>query len=315
MARMLAAIALVAAVTGCGGNAPPAVGPGAPGASGARNCVPSGGKPQNGSAFVVALDRSVDPRHAPVPRNAAEAVVFRLLYQTLTRVDCTGEVGPSLAVDWHASPDGLVWTFRLRRDVRLARADRDDLLLLDAAAVRDAWRESRRRLLRDGSLPWPWKRVLLRDVRVVDSERLEVATATPEPDLPALLSRPEFAVAVRSPGDGPLDWPRGTRGVIADGGGEAPARDLVWWPESKDDDASVARITFRVRPGADARDLTDADLLFVRDRDALAFFESRGRSRGDLEPGVSLIGARLLLLTRRADVAAAVTGPVRSDLA
>ncbi|OUE24185.1 ABC transporter substrate-binding protein [Clavibacter michiganensis] len=40
------------------------------------------------------------------------------LYNRLVRLDEQGETIPDLAEEWSASPDGVIWTFRLRRDVR-----------------------------------------------------------------------------------------------------------------------------------------------------------------------------------------------------
>ncbi|RIJ52448.1 ABC transporter substrate-binding protein [Clavibacter lycopersici] len=40
------------------------------------------------------------------------------LYNRLVKLDEQGETIPDLAEEWSASPDGITWTFRLRRDVR-----------------------------------------------------------------------------------------------------------------------------------------------------------------------------------------------------
>jgi peptide/nickel transport system substrate-binding protein len=40
------------------------------------------------------------------------------LYNRLVKLDEKGETIPDLAEEWSASPDGITWTFRLRRDVR-----------------------------------------------------------------------------------------------------------------------------------------------------------------------------------------------------
>src|SRR5207249_1841429 len=63
----------------------------------------------------VALVGSVDSTHAPVPRSDAERLVFRQLYETLVRVDCSGRVTPGLADSWVSSDSGRRWTFSLRR--------------------------------------------------------------------------------------------------------------------------------------------------------------------------------------------------------
>src|SRR6056297_1411027 len=43
--------------------------------------------------------------------------VVRSIYDTLLEPNAEGDLVPALAESWEVSPDGLEWTFRLRRDV------------------------------------------------------------------------------------------------------------------------------------------------------------------------------------------------------
>src|SRR5690348_8321664 len=40
------------------------------------------------TTITIGLSDSVDPRHAPFPRNDAERIVFRHLYERPVRIDC-----------------------------------------------------------------------------------------------------------------------------------------------------------------------------------------------------------------------------------
>src|ERR1700704_2501165 len=68
--------------------------------------------------ITVGLTDAVDPRHAPVPRNDAERIVFRHLYETPVRIDCEGPVLPQLPGRWAKDDGGRRWTLRLRDDAR-----------------------------------------------------------------------------------------------------------------------------------------------------------------------------------------------------
>src|SRR5262245_10647010 len=62
----------------------------------------------------------VDPGHAPIPTNDAERFVFRQVFETLVRLDCTGAVRPGLAESWQVADDGRQWTFTIRPDGRFS---------------------------------------------------------------------------------------------------------------------------------------------------------------------------------------------------
>ena len=58
------------------------------------------------TTITIGLSDAVDPRHAPYPRNDAERIVFRHLYDTPVRVDCDGHVLPGLADRWEKADGG-----------------------------------------------------------------------------------------------------------------------------------------------------------------------------------------------------------------
>jgi len=54
------------------------------------------------------------------PQKTAGTLTFQVVksfYDTLVEPDQSGKIVPALAESWSVSPDGLTWTFRLRRDV------------------------------------------------------------------------------------------------------------------------------------------------------------------------------------------------------
>ena len=89
---MPAGILLVAFVAGCAPGAPPATV-----ASGADPCLIDSDSRDTLDLFVADLPSA---QHAPVPRNDSERLVFRQLYATLLRIDCTGAVRAGLAERW-----------------------------------------------------------------------------------------------------------------------------------------------------------------------------------------------------------------------
>jgi len=54
------------------------------------------------------------------PQKTSGTLTFQVVksfYDTLVEPDTSGKIVPALAESWSVSPDGLTWTFRLRRDV------------------------------------------------------------------------------------------------------------------------------------------------------------------------------------------------------
>jgi len=121
--RSAASTLLVCALAfaGCGG--PPR--PGQPRVGGAGCDLVPGMDPAGGTAtagdaqpVVVGMPEAVRPANAPVPRNAAERLVFAQLYEALVRVGCDGRIEPGLAAQWRAEDGGRSWVFTLRADAR-----------------------------------------------------------------------------------------------------------------------------------------------------------------------------------------------------
>ncbi len=68
--------------------------------------------------------------------NEVDRDIGSLLFTGLTRADANGRIQPDLATRWNVSPDGLVYTFTLRADVRWhdgVRFDAQDVLYTIAA--------------------------------------------------------------------------------------------------------------------------------------------------------------------------------------
>ncbi|MBM3558241.1 MAG: ABC transporter substrate-binding protein, partial [Alphaproteobacteria bacterium] len=68
----------------------------------------------------VVVGMRLEPPHLDPTANAAAAiaeVTHYNIYETLTRIDSLGRVGPGLAESWAISPDGKTYTFKLRSGV------------------------------------------------------------------------------------------------------------------------------------------------------------------------------------------------------
>lgn len=96
------------------------------------------------AAFAVedtlTLGTTLEPPHLDPTATAAEAtkeVTYFNIFQGLTRIDRHGRVQPALAERWSISPDGLVYTFDLRRRVRF-----HDGASFDSAAVVYSYRRA-----------------------------------------------------------------------------------------------------------------------------------------------------------------------------
>ena len=208
-------------------------------AGGATGCllVPATGSGSSSPAplITVALTDSVDPAHAPVARNDAERLVFRQLYETLVRFDCSGRPLPALAESWTSSEGGRRWAFTLRADAQF----------------------------------WDGAPVTARDVVVgkggpgytlnpIDARTVGVWLARGTNDVPAFLADPALAVMKPAPGG---DWPIGTGRYWVTGANATPQEIRAHSPGGD-------TLLFRLVSGNDPRDLLDAgvDLLSTRDR-------------------------------------------------
>lgn len=225
----------------------------------------------------VGLTRPVDPRSAPVPRNPDEAFLFRLLYEPLLRVDCTGRRYPALASEWSSADDGRRWTFTIRDDALFWNGDP-----VTADAVAASWRRAER----EGRRPWRGERP--RRVLVEGERRLTVGFAAGRRAAPAVLADPGLSVVREGVSE---EWPVMGTGAYRPVEGSVtrsstgPARPrgedgTVVFLALEADGGSGAhpeRLHVRVSPDEDPRELLDAgaDLVLTTDRQALAY--ARGR--------------------------------------
>lgn len=266
LATVVSALAvLLFLLTGCGGTAGPktqgsgdqpttALWPAGEddGLSSTREgCDILAGEASPGGHFVFTLTDSVEPDHAPIPRNISERVVFAQLYETLVQVDCAGNTLPGLAASWTHTENHTEWTFTLREGSRF----------WDGSSITPA---DVQKTLADN---------LAVTVTVLDDLRLTVRLTSPDPHLPAMLAHPSAAVAVQRPG---WRWPVGSGPCRLRASDPAPLPDLTCLPNQNHPDWPAWKsLTFRVLPGTDPRDLvaTDMDLALVRDMDAAGFFD------------------------------------------
>ena len=234
----------------------PAVWPAAEGGrtSGSRpGCDLVRGPVLPGGDFVVAVLDSVSANHAPVPRNAAERMVFTQLYETLVRVDCAGDLLPGLASAWTCSEDSSTWVFSLREGARFW-----DGTPVTAPHVLQAWRRTQEHCPQTSSRdPWSWLDAHAGTIKALDGRRLSISLPEPQAAFPMLLAHPATAVAVRRPG---WLWPVGSGPGRLGAGTPPPLPDLVCRPNSHHPRAPRWRsLTFRCLPGTDPRDLVDQD--------------------------------------------------------
>jgi hypothetical protein len=223
----------------------PSVRPLAP-AAGDATCLLAAGPATRVPTVTVALTEPVDPGHAPQPRNDAERLVFRQLYETLVRFDCQGRAVPGLAESWVSSDGGRRWTLTLRADAQF----------------------------------WDGAPVVARDVVVgkggagytlnaVEPRVVSVALARSTDAVPAFLADPALAVTKPAPDRG---WPIGTGRYWVTGATTTPQ-------EIRALTSAGDTLVFRPASGRDPRDLLDAgvDLLVTRDRAVLDYAATQPR--------------------------------------
>ncbi len=104
---------------------------------------------------------------------------------TLVELDnASQELTPGLARSWEMSPDGLVWTFHLRKGVRWSDGqpfDADDVLFTSQVIYDTTVQATMRELLKVKKQPWRWEKVDPLTVRITLPARfgpvLQVLTA------------------------------------------------------------------------------------------------------------------------------------------
>lgn len=207
--------------------------------------------PASGAArdtLSVALPEPVDPAHAPAPKNDTERLVFRRLYETLIRVDCTGRVLPGLARSAERGASEA-WTFTLRDEARFW-----DGAPVTARDVLAAWRAG--------------DSALAQRVTIIDEHTLTVRW--PDTGLEPFAA-PALAVSKPAPGGG---WPIGTGSHWVSGAATTSA-DLLWVYPVPPATRPVFKLA-TIAPGR-LRDALDegADLLLTGDPAVLEYAATR----------------------------------------
>jgi ABC-type transport system substrate-binding protein len=197
---------------------------------------------------VARVPARLDPAAA---RDPAELMAVRLVYQGLVAFGERGEVEPALAASWGVSRDGLVWTFRLRPDVRLH--DGTSLRVDDVVAALGARVSA---VEPDESAP-AWVRPfqgaarVVREIRPGDPGTVQVVLTQPYAPLLALLAHPAWTVAVargegEPVGSGPYRAAElGPSRLVLEavpGGGEPPATRRLVLHAMADDTAALAAL-------------------------------------------------------------------------
>ena len=206
---------------------------------------------------TVGLSERVSASNAPHPSNESERVLFRQLYETLVRVDCSGQVRPALAASWQPDAEGRIWTVTLRENARFS-----DGTPVTSADVRASWSRGG-----DGSDLRPNVSQLVLSIVPLDERTAAITLRHPRLDAPSALAHPDLAVAKAVAGS---PWPLGTRASrIAPDGNEPRGRDSAVITLSRD---GLPPVQFRIA-GVDPRDLLDqgAHLLLTRNPSALAY--------------------------------------------
>jgi hypothetical protein len=201
-------------------------------------------------SLSVALAGTIDLRHAPSARSPAERFVFRQLFESLIRMDCTGAIRPGLAVSWSARDSGRVWVFTLRPGATFW--DESPVVASDVIAA------------------WNARSALPEGMTAVtqDDGKVQVMLDRPAPSVPRALADPAWAVTRAGPNDG---WPMGTSRFQVDTAGGvfrlAPRRGSGAGPV----------VVIRAQGSGDLRDMLDAgaDILVTSDPAALSYAAER----------------------------------------
>src|SRR5688572_9209503 len=206
---------------------------------------------------TVALGDRIDSSNAPHPSNESERLLFRQLYETLVRVDCTGRVSSGLAASWRLDENGRTWIVTLRENARFV-----DGTPVTAADVRASW-------IRNGTGDelQPHVSRLVQSIGTVGDRVIAITLRTLRVDVPVALAHPDLAIARRVADS---RWPLGTRSSRIAPEGDPPvagAATMITVPRR-----NLSTIRFLVAPG-DPRDLLDGgvELLLTRDRAALEY--------------------------------------------
>ena len=199
-------------------------------------CVLSTGAAATHAPVIrIGLTDPIEPRHAPIPTNDGERLVFRHLYETPVRLDCDGKATPELAEKWVKDDGGRRWTFRLREGAQF----------WDGAPV-----TAQDIVFGRGGVGYT--------LGALETRVVTVALAKQADEVPPVLSDPGLAIVKPAPD---TSWPIGTGAYWATSA-------TTTAQEIRAQNGRGDTLVFRIASGGDARDLLDAgvDLLVTRDR-------------------------------------------------
>ncbi len=154
---------------------------------------------------TLAVTGPLDPDHAPLPANDAEQLVFNQCYRTLTYLDGSGAVRPSLAMRWQSFNDHRRWELTLDPEARFW-----DGAPVTAQTVLASWLATAYRTTASPSPPNPlrWLQPGSDGAKADGTRTIVITLGEPMPDLPAQLAHPALAVRRAAPAGSP--WPLGS---------------------------------------------------------------------------------------------------------
>ena len=122
----------------------------------------------------LVLGMSLEPPVLDPNKNAAAAIreiTYQNIFESLARIDRTGAIVPGLAESWTISPDGLVYTFKLRQGVKFHDGE-----ALDASVVKFA---IDRLFAADSTVPAKSLYTDIASVEAVDPSTVRITLKTP----------------------------------------------------------------------------------------------------------------------------------------
>ena len=211
---------------------------------GDTTCTIAVGRAAARDTVRFAVTDPVDLKHAPLPRNDAERLVFGQLYESLIRVDCQGRALPGLAAAWEQAPEDR-WAFTLRESARF----------WDGAPV----------TARDVLASWRSRDATLAASLTVTGDRNFTIPASAAPF--QRLADQALAVTKPAPGGG---WPIGTGRYWMTSGDPASPDVLVMQPMAR---TGQPVVKVAAMPASAARDALDdeAGVLMTDDPAALEY--------------------------------------------
>jgi len=199
------------------------------------------------------VSRFVPPGKDTVKILASSTFAARQLYETLLRLDCSGQLRPGLAVSWHAEDRGASWVLTLRPNARFWDGTR-----VTPAGIASAWSP-------DSTAGTPVRSAGILQVAPAGDRDIRLTLAQPRESLPSALADPALAVVRHDERDSVGSG----RYRPAAGGGPptllAPA------------DSSTHGVIKLLAAGGDPRDAVDggAEVVVTDDPATLRYVEAR----------------------------------------